>query len=162
MTDPHHDYADFCDAIRRRESSNKYACVNSLGFVGAYQFGMARLCDLGLTERIRPGYANDCFRWKAPMSRDSFLSNKSVQDACFDLHVQKLKDQIIGHKIPLPFQCSCCSKPFSLDLSGAIGVCHLLGFGGLFSLVKRGRDEMDGYGTRASTYGKLFSGYLIP
>lgn len=162
MSELHHDYADFCDAVRRRESSNNYACVNSLGYVGAYQFGLARLCDLGLTERIKPGYANTSFRWKEPMTRTSFLASKNVQDACFDLHVQKLKEQIREHNMPLPFSCSCGLKPFSLDLSGAIGVCHLLGFGGLYSLVKRGRDEMDGYGTRASSYGKLFSGYLIP
>jgi hypothetical protein len=34
-------------SLRQRESSDKYSAVNPLGFLGAYQFGAAKLCDIG-------------------------------------------------------------------------------------------------------------------
>ena len=36
---------------------------------------MARLCDLGLTERIKEGMDNDCFKWKDGMSEEMFLNS---------------------------------------------------------------------------------------
>ena len=44
-------FREFAYLIGERESNNNYQAKNSFGFLGAYQFGMARLCDLGQPER---------------------------------------------------------------------------------------------------------------
>jgi len=78
-------YYAFCLVIKQQESSNNYRIVNSLGYMGAYQFGMARLCDLGYTERIlgTRGFSNKVFRWKKGYSQEMFLNNPNWQDKIF-------------------------------------------------------------------------------
>ena len=144
-------YPDFKKAMRQRESSGNYQCVNKFGFLGAYQFGMARLCDLGITERIDPkstGTARSLFRFKPPYSLEVFLGSPDLQDKTFDLHVQLLK--------------RLCVKLAPENLSGAIAACHLLGVGGLTHFVRQRIDECDALGTKLSDYYEEFRGYEIP
>ncbi len=51
-------YAEFLAALRMRESSGDYAAVNTLGYLGAYQFGEAALVDLGFVIRDANPYDN--------------------------------------------------------------------------------------------------------
>src|SRR4051812_36662623 len=144
-------YLEFRKAIRIRESSDRYDCVNKLGFLGAYQFGMARLCDLGLTKRKDPkskSMANGAFEFSEADGREGFLSSTELQDACFDRHVQLLA--------------RLCEKMAPENMSGAIAACHLLGVGGLVDFVRHRVDDVDAFGTRLSEYFKAFAGYEIP
>lgn len=145
-------YEEFKASIRQRESANRYDCVNKYGYLGAYQFGLARLCDLGLTRRKDPaskGFANALFEFIQPDGRAAFLSSSELQDACFDLHVKLLRTQ--------------CMKLGQEDnLSGAIAACHLLGVGGLIDFVRHKIDGVDGLGTKLSEYFEEFRGYDIP
>jgi hypothetical protein len=144
-------YGEFRLAIRTRESSGKYDCVNKLGYLGAYQFGLARLCDLGVTRRKDPGskgLANGLFEFIEPGGREKFLSTPALQDECFDRHVQLLK--------------KLCERICPENLSGAIAACHLLGVGGLVDFVRHKIDDCDAFGTKLSEYYELFSGYEIP
>lgn len=144
-------YSQFRKDIALRESSGNYACVNKLGYLGAYQFGMARLCDLGLTRRKDPlskGLSNGLFEFIRPDGLQAFLSSQELQDSCFDLHVKMLR--------------RLCEKIAPDNLSGAIAACHLLGVGGLVSFVRQKIDECDAFGTKLSTYYEEFSGYEIP
>ena len=141
-------YFDFKLAVRQRESSDRYNCKNSIGFLGAYQFGGPRLVDLGLAHSA----VGNKIAWRAPWTEQIFLGSPTLQDAAFDIHVLNYKLRIVRTYPSLP-------KGF--DMSGAIGVCHLLGMGGLADLI-RGTDTLDGFGTKASEYCALFSGYLIP
>lgn len=144
-------YAEFKAAIRARESSGKYECVNKLGYLGAYQFGLARLCDLGVTRRKDPaskGFSNSLFEFIPPMSQALFLGSQGIQDAIFDAHVMRLKEQ--------------CEKIAPENLSGAIAACHLLGIGGLLKFVRYKIDEADAFGTKLSMYFEQFKGYRIP
>lgn len=156
-------YSEFCHAMRVRESSDKYDCVNSLGFLGAYQFGMARLCDLGLTERINPAsssMANSAFRWKKPHTAVDFLNSAVLQDATFLSHVLNLKrrlDSRLGGVIKVVKVADQLGT-----LSGAVACAHLLGIGGVSTLLVRGIDQADAYGTLASEYYLKFSGYELP
>lgn len=146
-------YSEFKHAIRLRESSGNYQCVNKFGFLGAYQFGRARLCDLGLTQRIDPhskGFANSDFQFIPPMSQSKFLASERIQDFCFDRHVYYLKKEV--QKICGP----------EISLSGAIAACHLLGVGGLSDFIFRGINSCDALGTKLSDYLNEFSGYEIP
>lgn len=144
-------YAEFKDAIGMVESSGNYQCVNKFGYLGKFQFGMARLCDLGVTSRRAPGSSHSAFEFNFPLSKDIFLSCPRIQDRCFDKHVQMLKKKIpktIGDRF--------------IDLSGAIAGCHLLSTTGLFSYFVQGIDMEDANGTKFSDYYHRFSGYQIP
>lgn len=134
--------------MRERESSNRYGQKNTLGYLGAYQFGGPRLVDLGIAHSA----IGNKIAWRAPWTEQLFLMMPVLQDALFDIHVLNYKLRIIRTYPALP-------KGF--DMSGAIGVCHLHGMGGLSDLI-RGTDTLDGFGTKASSYCALFSGYAIP
>jgi len=141
-------YSEFKRALRLRESSDDYACENRLGYLGAYQFGMARLCDLGLTRRIAPGMGNKSFAFVPPYSKAGFLTDAKLQDQCFDLHVFRLKKYIMRY----------CPTD---NLSGAIAAAHLLGPGGAEAFIARGEDGCDAFGTKCSEYFEKFRGYQI-
>ena len=87
-------FREFAYLLGQRESNNDYEAKNSFGYLGAYQFGMARLCDLGLTERIKEGMSNDCFKWKEGMSEEMFLNSPEVQDQLFFRHCTDLAGTI--------------------------------------------------------------------
>jgi hypothetical protein len=154
-------YEEFRLAVRQRESSNRYAEVNRFGYLGAYQFGLARLCDLGLTRRKIPGssLANENFAFTS-ITREEFLGSPGLQDACFDLHVQRLKF-ICLKKAPDLSSGVLIPPDFTLDLSGGIMVCHLLGPGGLTDFIQ-GVSQKDALGTSARDYAFLFHDYEIP
>lgn len=154
-------YAEFREAVRKRESSNRYDCVNALGYVGAYQFGLARLCDLGLTRRKNPAgksFANKEFTFTS-ISQEEFLNSPALQDSCFDQHVHRLRFLCLK-KYP-ELKSGVMKHGLDLDLSGAIMVCHLLGPGGLADLMT-GHVTRDALGTSATDYAVLFHGYEIP
>lgn len=159
-------YEEFCAAIRQRESSNNYGCKNAFGFLGAYQMGLARLCDLGFTLRKNPvssSMANSDFLFIPPLSEEKFLSATILQDCIFWLHVQNLKKRINNITIVKPIiQLPQIFKGQKVDLSGAIAVCHLNGFGSLLDLLTKNEDATDALGTKSSEYLLKFSGYDVP
>ena len=153
-------YQDFVNAIGQRESSNSYTVVNKYGYLGRYQFGLARLSDFGLCTRISGsvGYSNKSFRWVAPYSEELFLSTPLLQDKIFEVHVAEYQSYI-SRNFGKHLNSYVNGSWFSL--SGAIACCHLLGIGGLRHFVK-GEDTSDANGTMASDYIEEFADYLIP
>jgi len=148
------EFNEFALVIRLRESSGNYRIVNSLGFLGAYQFGMARLCDLGLTKRINgtSGYANKNFEWKDGYSKEIFLVSHRLQDKTFRAHVKDLIKQIkrsVSDGIIKEY-----------TLSGLVAGAHLGGIGGVKKFLE-GKDREDAYGTSVGDYIKRFKGYNI-
>jgi len=153
-------YKGFILAIAKRESSDRYDIVNSLGYLGRYQFGMARLTDFGLAKRKvgHTGFANSSFEWVDGMTDELFLGSKKMQDVVFDLHVGNLRKVVLrsynrhlGRSI----------QGTLVTMSGMVACMHLLGQGGLKKFLS-GRDTADANGTKASDYMTLFSGYDIP
>ena len=71
-------------ALRMMETGGDYQCVNTLNFLGAYQFGEAALLDLGYVGQDSDPYDNDYSGgWKVKNGIDSakeFLASTSVQD----------------------------------------------------------------------------------
>ncbi len=153
-------FDEFATAIRERESNNDYAAVNQAGYLGAYQFGMARLCDLGLTERITgtTGYGNECFKWRTEYSQDNFLKDSSLQDYTFKKHVALLKESIINS-----FSSMIGSTRFEtlITLSGLVAGAHLLGLGAVRKFVELGINGKDGNGTSIKSYIVDFQGYKL-
>lgn len=158
-------YEEFCEAIRQRESSGKYDCINTCGYLGAYQFGMARLCDLGLTKRKdvnSRNMENKAFLWIEPLTEEEFLYNKELQDKTFDRHVQALKNQVKRLALVYTFEVECTYKNNPITMSGCIAACHLTGPKSLVNLMIDKIDKEDAFGTDTSEYLIKFSGYDIP
>lgn len=145
-------YEKFKEAVRIRESSGNYGCRNQYGYLGAYQFGRARLCDLGLCKRKEgtTGFANDDFEFRAPFSEEKFLENFDLQDDTFDRHVQDLRRRILT------------DVTFIENLSGAIAASHLVGLGAYLEFARHGKISHDANGTSVSDYFNEFRGYEIP
>lgn len=138
-------FEEFRDALAQRESSGRYDAKNSLGYLGRYQFGLARLTDLGLCQRIpgTSGYSNRSFEWIPPHTEEEFLTSPALQDEIFRRHVDDLRRQL--HKLE----------------SGLVAGAHLLGVGGVKELVLEGRVGEDANGTKITSYIAKFSGYSL-
>lgn len=148
-------WSGFAAAVRKSESSGNYAAVNRYGYLGAYQFGMARLCDLGLTTRkmgtSSRDYSNDAFEWDGGWSRERFLSDHAKQDELFREHCKRWASWIArkGYDKRHP----------DVSLSAMLGICHLLGGGGLAAYFIE-EDRADANGTKASDYAGRFGEYF--
>lgn len=159
-------YAEFLAALRMRESSGDYAAVNTLGYLGAYQFGEAALVDLGFVIRDANPYDNQFdagFTGRLGIaSADDFLAAPEAQDAAAGEWMQLLwryigaveVDAVLGHVI----------GGIHLTASGLLAGAHLLGAGGLRDWVQSGGslERSDAYGTSIGEYLALFGGYEIP
>ena len=131
----------FAEALGQRESGGRYKIVNAYGYLGKYQFGLARLYDLGYTERKEgtKGYRNSAFRWKKGYSQSYFLNNPNFQERVFREHCKNLIIQIkrkfskyLGKQI----------NGVDITLSGCIAGAHLGGIGGVRKFLK-GYDNQD-------------------
>lgn len=138
-------FEQFKNDLGKRESGNRYQIVNKEGYMGCYQFGMALLADLGLTERIpgERGFANKNFRWANGYSKENFLTDRQLQDKCFEKAVKLKLDEI--------------KKQL---LSGLVAGSWLGGLGGIQKTL-RGKSPKDSLGTSVTSYIKKFSGYDI-
>lgn len=151
-------FREFAYLLGQRESNNDYETKNSFGYLGAYQFGMARLCDLGLTERIKEGMSNDCFKWKEGMSEEMFLNSPEVQDQLFFRHCTDLAGTInkeFGNEIGKQ------KYGVLITLSGLIAGAHLLGLGGVRNFINKGEVGKDGYNTSIKDYIQSFAGFNL-
>lgn len=153
-------FEEFALAMRKRESNNNYKAVNVYGYLGAYQFGMAKLCDLGYTERKKgsSGNSNSAFQWKIGYSKEYFLNNPDFQDRVFKEHVADLIKRIkagfsnyIGKQI----------DEIEITLSGLVAGAHLGGMGGMGYFLRGLYDSHDIFGTKVSDYIKEFGGYNL-
>ena len=159
-------YEQFCEDIKQRESEGNYACKNIYGFLGAYQFGKARLCDLGLCTRkdkTSTSMENSSFMFIPPLSEEIFLADKDLQDQVFNKHVKALKAQIIYLSEKYNFQVQGCYKENPYDLSGCVAAAHLTGPKSVVDLLTAKMKVIkDGFGTDTTEYLFKFSGYEIP
>jgi hypothetical protein len=154
-------FPEFAAAMREREASGRYDCVNRFGYLGAYQFGYARLSDFGI--------ATPDGIWSAGLSKAAFLANPTLQDQIFEAHVARLAVAIkrrhrkqIGTTVPHPDpERAALGETVELTLSSFVAVAHLLGLGGLAAWV-RGEDAHDALGTTAVEYAVGFAGFDIP
>jgi hypothetical protein len=143
--------------MRKRESNHNYQATRGTK-VGAYQFSRDRLVDLGFMEKLRAG-SRIRYRWRSPWSRKKFLADEAgVQDFAFRLHVEMIVRRL--HRKPNLYLLG-----LGYDLSGLVGVVHLLGWTGMKRWVKanaKQREKMvDGLGTPGLEYYQLLKGYAL-
>ncbi len=159
-------YEEFLEDLGFKESSGDYTKVNSIGFLGKYQFGEDALTDLGYYLGDNTG-RND---WKGQWtgkdginSKQDFLNNGPVQEkivrAWFDLlwnsrikslNLQKYEGQILNDA--------------PITITGMLAASHLVGPGDLKKYLLSGGtiDRADDNGVKASEYMVKFGSYESP
>lgn len=131
----------FLDAIGHYESRNNYKAVNSLGYMGKYQFGKKTLKGLGYN-----------------VSKSQFLNSPNIQEqAMMDLlshnqyilrnYIEYWDGKKVGGKV--------------VTESGILAAAHLAGPSNVKRYFKHGKDFSDAYGTKLTKYLHTFSGYDI-
>ncbi|WKW47338.1 peptidoglycan-binding protein LysM [Myroides sp. JBRI-B21084] len=135
-----HSFIDFKEALAVKESNANYQSVNTLGYLGKYQFGKQTLKFLGIRN------VND------------FIKNPALQEKAFVAYVKKnkwiLRNEIkkyVGKKI----------AGIHITESGIIAAAHLGGAGSVQNFLRSNGTIafVDGYGTNIKTYLKVFANY---
>jgi len=132
----------FKEALAFKESQGKYHSVNTLGYLGKYQFGSSTLNLMGVYDM------------------DEFLGNPELQEKAFEANIARNK-WILRRDI----------KRFNgktiggvkVTESGILAAAHLAGAGNVKKYLRSygQNDVTDAYGSNISYYMKKFAGYDI-
>ncbi len=157
-------YDAFLDALGARESGGNYAAVNSLGYLGKYQFGELALIDVKYYSADGTSQ-ND---WKPGSwtgkdgvhSKADFLANHEAQEsairAYMDLQWSYLGDaqDYVGQTV----------HGVTITVSGLLAAAHLLGAGTVRTFLHSNGKSVpaDAYGTPLTEYMSTFAGYKTP
>ena len=133
-------FIGFKQAIGFRESENKYKTVNSLGYLGKYQFGIETLKSVGIYDS------------------SAFLNSPELQEKAFVALLSKnkweLKKEIEKHEGTI-------INGIRITESGILAAAHLGGAGSVKKFFRHNgkRNFRDAYGTSITSYMKKFGGY---
>lgn len=146
-------YNQFVAKSREIESSGNYSAVNSLGYLGAYQFGAAALEDLGYIKKgswaanKKNSLVDSDLNWTGKdgvTGKIAFLGNTAAQDNCMLLYSQRAYKLMSGKGQANP-------QTDPRVLAGLLGAAHNQGTGCISKLI-RGETTRDGNGTTAQSY----------
>lgn len=133
-------FVGFKEALAFKEFRGDYFSVNSLGYLGKYQFGAETLKMIGI---YNPA---------------AFLSNPALQEKAFIANAERNKwilrrdiKNFVGKKI----------NGVVITESGILAAAHLAGPGSVKHYLRSygAQDHEDSYGTSVQYYIKKFSGY---
>lgn len=135
-------FISFKEALAFKESQGKYWRVNSLGYLGKYQFGTSTLDLLGVEDTT-------LFLRSPRLQERTFIKNVQYNYEVLEPYIEKYEGQVIAG-IPI-------------TASGVIAAAHLSGPGGVkrFFKTKGRKSSRDAYGSSIKTYLKRFAGYDI-
>jgi hypothetical protein len=144
------DYKSYVEKIGEKESGGNYKAVNTLGYLGKYQFGAMALQDMGL---VKKGTSlkglDDPENWNIEGGKQAFLNNSQLQEDTM-LHYTKQNFKTLN-------RIGVINKDSSpQEIAGYLAASHLLGPGGAKELSK-GKVGADAYGTSSATYFKVGS-----
>lgn len=156
----------FLMALRMMESGGDYQSVNTLNFLGAYQFGEAALVDLGYVRPDSDLYDNNYSGgWTGKGGVDSakeFLASKSVQDKAATAWVSLMWHYIEAEDLDR----HAWTEVGGMELtpSGMLAASHLLGTYALQEYIESdgSADLRDPYGMPISTYVKRMADVEVP
>lgn len=133
-------FIGFQQNLAARESLGKYTLVNSLGYLGKYQFGSETLEALGIKDEHQ------------------FLNSRKLQDKAFmanlALNKWELRKEIAKYS-------GKTINGIPITESGILAAAHLGGVGSVKRFLRTNgkRRFRDGYGTSITEYLKVFAGY---
>ena len=133
-------FIGFKEAVAFKESQGKYNKVNTLGYLGKYQFGMETLKTIGVKDSLY------------------FLNNHKLQEKAFVTLLSKnkydLKEYIERYNGKI-------INGVKITESGILAAAHLGGPGSVIKFLETNgkRVKKDSYGTSVRTYLRDFAGY---
>jgi len=133
-------FISFREALAFKESQGKYGIVNSLGYLGKYQFGMTTLRHFGVNDA-------DTFLRSPKLQERIFVKNLRYNHNMLEDYIQKYAGKEVGG--------------VTVTESGMLAAAHLSGVGGVKKYLKSngtGRSR-DAYGSSVRGYMKKFGGY---
>lgn len=130
----------FKEDLAKRESQGQYQLINTLGYMGKYQFGTAALRTVGVTDF------------------DHFLMNPRLQEKAFIALLSRNKHEL--RREIEQYQGSVIGG-VEVTESGILAAAHLGGPGSVKRFFKsNGKRAMkDNYGTSLKSYMRHFAGY---
>jgi hypothetical protein len=133
-------FISFKEALAFKESRGQYWRVNTLGYMGKYQFGVVTLRHFGVTDTT-------AFLNSVRLQERIFIKNLRYNNRMLKSYVQKYVGKTIGG--------------VKVTQSGILAAAHLSGPGGVKRFLKsNGRKiNKDAYGSTTKLYMKKFSGY---
>jgi len=159
-------FAAFLLSLSMVESGGDYQSVNTLDFLGAYQFGEAALTDLGFVRYDGDAYDNDYGGgWTGKYgvrSKQGFLRSKRAQDRAAEDWMRLMWSYIERDRTDrYAWQMVGQTR---LTTSGMLAAAHLLGPGALKDYIESNGtlDLRDPYGTPLVQYINNFNGYDVP
>ncbi|WP_420400001.1 hypothetical protein [Flagellimonas sp.] len=135
-------YNGFKEALAFKESQGRYDVINTLGYLGKYQFGVGTLKLLGVYDSI------------------DFLNNPELQEKVFETNVARNK-WILRRYIKL--YNGKRIRGTVITESGILAAAHLAGAGNVKKYLRSyGKNDVaDAYGSNISYYMRKFSGFDI-
>jgi hypothetical protein len=133
-------FIGFQESLGARESECKYYKVNSLGYLGKYQFGSETLRILGIKDTI------------------NFLNNRKLQEKAFIANLSRNKWDL---KEEIEKYTGLIIQGIEITESGILAAAHLGGTGSVKRFLKTNghRKCKDGYGTSIAEYMRDFGGF---
>jgi hypothetical protein len=135
-------FVSFREALGFKESQGNYWAINTLGYMGKYQFGRTTLNQLGI-------YNTDRFLTSPRLQEKIFEKNLRYNRKQLATYIRKYKGKTVGG--------------VRVTESGILAAAHLSGAGGVKRYLKSGgsADSSDAYGSTVRHYMKKFSGYNL-
>ena len=133
-------FVGYKEAIGFKESQNKYRKVNTLGYMGKYQFGAETLKSIGINDSVH-------FLNNPRLQEKAFVTLLSRNKFILQDYIEKYEGKIISN--------------IKITESGILAAAHLGGAGSVIKFFKTNgqRRVKDQYGTSIRSYLRDFAGY---
>ena len=133
-------FIGFKEALAFKESQGKYNKINTLGYLGKYQFGIETLKSVGVSNAA-------AFLRSPKLQEKAFIALLSQNKWLLKNEIKKYSGKMIGG--------------IYVTESGILAAAHLGGVGSVKKFFKSNgkRFLKDGYGTSLRSYMKAFGGY---
>lgn len=133
-------FIGFKEAIAHKESQGKYLKINTLGYLGKYQFGMETLKSIGINDSI------------------GFMNNPKLQEKAFVVLLSKNKYELQEY---INYFEGKVIDGVKITESGILAAAHLGGSGSVKRFLNSNGEKKckDDYGTSVRTYLKDFGGF---
>ncbi|MGV9004845.1 peptidoglycan-binding protein LysM [Flavobacterium sp.] len=133
-------FVGYKEAIGFKESQNKYHKVNSLGYMGKYQFGVETLKSIGISDSVH-------FLNNPRLQEKAFVTLLSRNKFILQSYIEKYEGKVISN--------------IKITESGILAAAHLGGAGSVIKFFKSNGERYlkDQYGTSIRSYLREFAGY---
>ena len=133
-------FEGFKEALAFKESRGDYFTVNTLGYLGKYQFGSGTLKLLGI-------YNPNSFLNNPELQEKAFIANAERNKWVLRKDIKRFEGKVIGG--------------VKVTESGILAAAHLAGPGSVKKFLRSygGNNFSDAYGSTVRYYMKKFSGY---